>query len=694
MSNDFKKIENELPVLGDKTYINPLKIKDEHLTLKKESTRVNPDPFVLKYNGEYYCYASGIMGVPVLHSKDLVNWIHIGFALKLEDQKDYWAPSVIYHNGIFYMYYSTIRQDENDCHREFMKVATAKSPIGPFMYQKTLFDNFSIDSHVIKNENGEFCLYYSTNDYNGISVQRPGTVILMDRLIDMMTPEGNPRLAVGPTIDQEIFERNRFGDGRDWHTIEGAYYLKRKGKHYLMYSGNAFVREDYFVGYSISEDGKEWVKYPDAKTYRPILRRNAIVEGTGHNSVVRAPNNVDDYIIYHGRETADVIDSSKEQRTMRMDPLLWSGSRMWTPAPSYVPQDVPVEPLFRDLFDHDAGFELSNGWETIGGTWRSKEGQAYQTAISCIAEVLSVIEIENYILEVSLRWEHNHMGGLYGIYAGYSDPANNVQALLDVGKRALIVFFVFNGIKGNEITVRLEKGFDFEAYHLFRVVKTGALFRVYLDEALKASLCCDIESCSIGMVTYYTKAYFDGVELTGHIQLEESCQQEFIKYLQAGENQANNTLTKWSLIEGGLCCIDSGCEIENKVYFKNLLSENFRMSIDFVSNCTHGQGSIGIYPVYKDECNFMRISLNDHTKVISFDYIENGEIRYSTEDVITGDFDFCDLHTVMVNEIAGNILILLDNYLIYQGKNAISDFTAGVSCCGSARFSNIAITRV
>ena len=68
-----------------------------------------------------------------------------------------------------------------------------------------------------------------------------------------------------------------------------------------MYSGNAYTREHYFVGYSISENGVNWRKYPNDYFYGPLLRKNSIVEGTGHNSIVKAPNNVDDWIVYHGR---------------------------------------------------------------------------------------------------------------------------------------------------------------------------------------------------------------------------------------------------------------------------------------------------------------------------------------------------------------------------------------------------------
>ena len=39
-----------------------------------------------------------------------------------------------------------------------------------------------------------------------------------------------------PTIDEEIYQKDRFKKGQHWHTIEGAFYFYKEGTHYLMYS--------------------------------------------------------------------------------------------------------------------------------------------------------------------------------------------------------------------------------------------------------------------------------------------------------------------------------------------------------------------------------------------------------------------------------------------------------------------------
>jgi xylan 1,4-beta-xylosidase len=75
----------------------------------------NPDPSVCRVGNDYYLVTSTFEyfpGVPVYHSKDLVNWEHIGYCLTRKSQlplENCWssggiyAPTIRYNNGTFYM---------------------------------------------------------------------------------------------------------------------------------------------------------------------------------------------------------------------------------------------------------------------------------------------------------------------------------------------------------------------------------------------------------------------------------------------------------------------------------------------------------------------------------------------------------------------------------------------------------------
>jgi len=91
---------------GNGTYKNPVIYADYS------------DPDAIRVGDDYYMTSSSfnhIPGLPILHSKDLVNWTLIGHALnelppsghfsKVQHGNGVWAPSIRYHNNEFYIYY-------------------------------------------------------------------------------------------------------------------------------------------------------------------------------------------------------------------------------------------------------------------------------------------------------------------------------------------------------------------------------------------------------------------------------------------------------------------------------------------------------------------------------------------------------------------------------------------------------------
>lgn len=92
--------------LGNGNYKNPVLYADYS------------DPDVCRVGDDYYMTSSSfncIPGLPVLHSKDLVNWKIIGYAVtrlvpdsvfsRPQHGNGIWAPSIRYHEGEFYIYY-------------------------------------------------------------------------------------------------------------------------------------------------------------------------------------------------------------------------------------------------------------------------------------------------------------------------------------------------------------------------------------------------------------------------------------------------------------------------------------------------------------------------------------------------------------------------------------------------------------
>ena len=97
----------------------------------------HPDPSVCRVGDDFYLVNSSFHyfpGVPVYHSKDLVNWELIGNALDRESQLPLkgansllgiYAPTIRYHDGTYYMITTNVGNGGN-----FM--VTAKDPHGPW----------------------------------------------------------------------------------------------------------------------------------------------------------------------------------------------------------------------------------------------------------------------------------------------------------------------------------------------------------------------------------------------------------------------------------------------------------------------------------------------------------------------------------------------------------------------------------
>ncbi|MDP3404175.1 MAG: glycoside hydrolase family 43 protein [Brevundimonas sp.] len=96
-----------------------------------------PDPSVTRVGEDYYLVTSTFSyfpGIPVFHSRDLVNWTQIGNAIDRPGQLDFaalglsrgvFAPTIEHHDGTFYILNTCV-----DCGGNFL--ITATDPAGPW----------------------------------------------------------------------------------------------------------------------------------------------------------------------------------------------------------------------------------------------------------------------------------------------------------------------------------------------------------------------------------------------------------------------------------------------------------------------------------------------------------------------------------------------------------------------------------
>lgn len=96
-----------------------------------------PDPSITRAGDDYYLVTSTFAwfpGIPIFHSRDLVNWTQIGNAIDRPDQLDFgklglsrgvFAPAIEHRDGVFYILNTCV-----DCGGNFL--VTATDPKGPW----------------------------------------------------------------------------------------------------------------------------------------------------------------------------------------------------------------------------------------------------------------------------------------------------------------------------------------------------------------------------------------------------------------------------------------------------------------------------------------------------------------------------------------------------------------------------------
>ncbi len=200
------------PDNGDGTYTNPVINADYS------------DPDVCVVGDDYYLTASSfqcIPGLPILHSRDLVNWEIIGYAVKelkpreVFDKPSHgngiWAPSIRYHDGEFYIYWG------DPDYGAFM--VKAKDPAGEWSEPLCVIPGKGIiDTCPLWDDDGR-C--YLVNGWAN-SRARFASVLTVREL----SADGT-RAISQPVI---VFD----GNGTENRTCEGPKFYKRDGWYWIM----------------------------------------------------------------------------------------------------------------------------------------------------------------------------------------------------------------------------------------------------------------------------------------------------------------------------------------------------------------------------------------------------------------------------------------------------------------------------
>ena len=126
-----------------------------------------PDPSICRVGDDYYLVNSTFAyfpGIPVFHSRDLVNWKLIGHVMDRVEQMNLeglgvsegiFAPAIRFHNGLFYVTCTLVGAGGN-------YVVTAQNPAGPWSNPVWLPQIDGIDPSLFFDQDGKAYIVYNS----------------------------------------------------------------------------------------------------------------------------------------------------------------------------------------------------------------------------------------------------------------------------------------------------------------------------------------------------------------------------------------------------------------------------------------------------------------------------------------------------------------------------------------------------
>lgn len=257
------------------------------MSIQEPKTSNNPifsgwyaDPEIHVFEGRYYVYPTYSAAYEkqtfyeAFSSPDLIHWHREGRILDFKDipwstNRAAWAPSVIYRDGTYFMYFSA-----GD--GAGIGVATSKHPGGPFTdaLGKPLIKEYingaqPIDAMAFLDDDGQAYLYYGG--------WKHANVVKLSK--DMLSTEGEFK-----EITPEGY-------------VEGSFMLKRNGEYVFMWSEGGWTNSTYGVAYARSKSPTG----PFTRIGKILETDLTVAKGSGHHSVLKLPGTNEYVICYHRR---------------------------------------------------------------------------------------------------------------------------------------------------------------------------------------------------------------------------------------------------------------------------------------------------------------------------------------------------------------------------------------------------------
>lgn len=424
-----------------------------------------PDPSVLRVGGDYYLINSSFTnfpGLPLFHSRDLVNWTQIANVISRPGQFDFkglrssrgiYAPDISHHNGIFYVVTTCV-----DCGGNV--VLTATNPAGPWSDPVKLKTG-GIDPSLFRDDDGK--TYLVGNDAPLEKPRYDGHRAIWVQEFDPATlsVKGERTLLVNGGVD--IAARP------SW--IEGP-HIFRRGQYYYLIAAEGGTGDKHsevvFRATSVRGPFQPYQGNPILSQRKLDRARPNPVTSAGHGKFVQtqdgqwwatflATRPYQDGLYNIGRETFLLPVTWKDDWPIVLEdamPIPFVAPRPTLPAQAQG-QAQPALPLSGDFSytDEFTGARLADQWigvrTPLKPFHRLEQGRLVLEPAGQLGDLDSTPAFvarrqQHHVAKVttSLRFQPRQEGDRAGLVAYQSDASHLFYGLTRLGQRKVLALYV------------------------------------------------------------------------------------------------------------------------------------------------------------------------------------------------------------------------------------------------------------
>lgn len=241
-----------------------------------------PDPSICRVEEDYYLVTSTFEyfpGLPIFHSKDLVNWQQIGHVLDRPSQLDLdeirpsgglYAPTIRYSDGTFYVINTLV--DGTTKSGNF--VVTATDPAGPWSEPHWLESAPGIDPSLLFDDDGR--VWYCGNRMAVDSQFEGHTEIYVQELkVAQMELVGEPKVVWDGAVKGAVWS-----EAPHIYKVNGLYYLLTAEGGTAHHHAVVVARSDAVTGPYVGNRGNPILTHRHLGLDCPVV-------GTGHADLVQ-----------------------------------------------------------------------------------------------------------------------------------------------------------------------------------------------------------------------------------------------------------------------------------------------------------------------------------------------------------------------------------------------------------------------